>query len=66
MSEKSKKILKEVRLELLKIDKSISEVAREIGISRTAFYLAIKRETKSGKVYDWIKENIGIELKKTA
>jgi len=66
MDEKSKKNLKRIKLGLVKKDKRISEVVRELGISRNAFYLAVERGTRTGKVADWLKTNLGIDLKKTA
>ncbi|MGI6394539.1 MAG: hypothetical protein ACOX2F_07410 [bacterium] len=66
MKEKSKKIKKLIQIELIKRDMDQRKMARELGVSEGAVTLAIQRMSTRGKVYEWIKENLGIDLKETA
>jgi Trp operon repressor len=65
-SEKSKKIKKLIQIELIKRDMDQRKMARELGVSEGAITLAIQRMSTRGKVYEWIKSNLGIDIKQTA
>lgn len=57
---------KQIKLELMKRDMSMADIAKELGLTRQAVYMALKRGTKTGKVAEWIQKTLKIDLKKTA
>lgn len=66
MDEKSKEIVKKFRIELIKRDLTQAELAEQLGVRSTAITMALLRNSTRGKVYEWIKVNLGIDLKQTA
>jgi transcriptional regulator with XRE-family HTH domain len=66
MEQKSNEIVKKFRIELIKRDLTQAELAEQLGVRSTAITMALLRKSTRGKVYEWIKSNLGIDLKQTA
>lgn len=62
MPNKSRKILKALRLWLLQHDKTLTQLAKDLGVSRSSIYMAIYCDAKTGRVVEWMeKEKIYME-----
>jgi predicted transcriptional regulator len=66
MGKESNKIARRVKIALINRDMSQADIAKQLGLTRQAVYMALKRGTKTGKVAEWIQKTLKIDLKKTA
>lgn len=62
MTEKSKEIEKRILIALIEKDLNKKKLAEKLDITRQAVTMAITRRSTSGKVYEWIKNNLNIDL----
>jgi predicted transcriptional regulator len=61
MTQKSKEInelRKKLKIELVKRNSTVTALAKELGVGRTAIYMALYNLSKKGKVAAWINNNL--------
>jgi len=66
INKKSNAKLRALRMVLLEKNMTMVDLAAELGVGRTAIYRAIYFDATRGKVAEWIRKNIKIDLKETA
>ena len=58
MNQKSKKTLKALRVWLAENEKTMTQLAKEIGVGRSTIYMAVYADAKRGKVAEWMDSNL--------
>lgn len=66
MNKKSNSTAKKIKIALINCGMTQADIAKKLGLTRQSVYMALSRGCRSGKVADWIRDNLNIKKNKKA